>query len=165
MQVDLATIEYATFWDRFLASILDSIVQLLVLVPLALLLLDSGELMGQEFSVTAIVINYVLPALYVLLFWKYRSATPGKLWMGIMIIDAKTGGVPGMGKFVLRYIGYFVCVLTLFLGFLMILVDNRKRGLHDVIAGTLVIRTSMSMQREQEQESPDPQQSRHFMDR
>lgn len=142
MQVDLGTVQYATFWERLLASLLDSIVQLCIFVPLAYLVFG-GAMLDPNFDagIAGIFINWVLPALYVLLFWKYKSATPGKIWMGIVIVDANTGATPDMGKLILRYVGYFVCVLTLFIGFLMVLFDSRKRGLHDIIAGTLVIKT------------------------
>jgi uncharacterized RDD family membrane protein YckC len=158
MQVDITNVEYAGFGVRFLASVLDSIVQLLVIVPVAWMLFGSDFFMNPDFEggPAVLVINWVFPALYSILFWKYRSATPGKIWMGIMLIDARTGGVPDIGKLLLRFVGYIVCGLTLFLGFLLIFFDKRKRGLHDMIAGTAVIKTP-SLEAVQE--------SRHFTDR
>lgn len=161
MQIDVNNVEYAGFGVRLLASILDSIVQMCVLVPLLYVSFGPSAFTDPNFSggLPGFVINWVLPALYCILFWKYRSATPGKIWMGIMIIDAKTGATPDIGKLVLRFIGYIVCGLTLLLGFLMIFFDKKKRGLHDIIAGTLVIKTPLEALR---QESP---QSTHYMDR
>jgi uncharacterized RDD family membrane protein YckC len=155
MQVNLEEVQYAGFGVRFLASVLDSIVQLCVIVPLVLLWFGPEYWINTEFDggLREVLLNWVFPTLYVVLFWKYKSATPGKIWMGIMIVDAKTGGTPSLGQLVLRFVGYIVCSLTLFLGFLLILFDNRKRGLHDMIAGTLVIKTPVAAQ-----------ESKHFMD-
>ena len=50
------------------------------------------------------------------------------------------GQAVDLGAATLRFIGYLVCALTLGIGFLFIVFDERKRGLHDRIAGTHVIR-------------------------
>jgi uncharacterized RDD family membrane protein YckC len=59
--------------------------------------------------------------------------------MGMSIVDAETGGTVPMGRLVLRYLGYYVSIFTLCLGFLWIIFDKRKQGFHDKIAGTVVI--------------------------
>ena len=55
------------------------------------------------------------------------------------ILDAETLEPVPPGRLVLRYIGYFVCVLTLFIGFIWVGIDKRKQGWHDKLAGTVVI--------------------------
>jgi uncharacterized RDD family membrane protein YckC len=42
---------------------------------------------------------------------------------------------------ILRYLGYSLSAISLFLGFFWILIDDRRQGWHDKIAGTLVIYT------------------------
>lgn len=141
MQVDLDNVKYAGFGSRFLASILDSIIQALVLFPLLRLVYGPAFLADPDMMDNAMgyTLNYGLPLLYVVLCWQYKSATPGKYMMGMSIVDAKTGGKPPMGNLVLRYLGYYLCVFTLFLGFIWVAFDKRKQGLHDKIAGTVVI--------------------------
>ena len=72
-------------------------------------------------------------------FWRYCGATPGKLALGIRIVDAETRKTPPTGRLVVRLLCYLVSALPLCLGFLWIAVDRRKQGWHDKIAGTLVI--------------------------
>lgn len=134
-------VEYAGFWIRFLASVLDSVLLLMVMVPLLLVFYGPGVLFATESPGLAYdLINYVLPIVAVVIFWQYRSATPGKLMMGIYIVDADTFGHPPFGRLVLRYFGYYVSLLPVFLGFFWVAFDKRKQGFHDKIARTVVIR-------------------------
>jgi uncharacterized RDD family membrane protein YckC len=91
-----------------------------------------------------VLVSYVLPAVAILVFWKYRSATPGKMFMDAEIIDAATGGKPSGRQLVLRYVGYYVSTLPLLLGLLWVGVDPRKQGWHDKLAGTVVVSTTAS---------------------
>jgi uncharacterized RDD family membrane protein YckC len=68
------------------------------------------------------------------------KATPGKMAVGCEIVNAKTGEKLGIGRSIVRYLGYFVSTLPLGLGFLWVVFNKRKRGWHDLIAGTVVIR-------------------------
>jgi uncharacterized RDD family membrane protein YckC len=52
------------------------------------------------------------------------------------------GTKPGFGRSFLRYVGYWVAWITLFIGFIWVAFDGRKQGWHDKIAGTLVVRRS-----------------------
>lgn len=45
-----------------------------------------------------------------------------------------------LGPAVLRYLGYFASTLLLGIGYLMVAFTPQKRGLHDYIAGTVVVR-------------------------
>ncbi len=133
---------YAGFWIRVLAALLDSILLLMVMVPLLMVFYGPGVLFATESPGLAYdLINYVLPLIAVIVFWQYRSATPGKIMMGLVIVDAKTLGKPSFGKLVLRYIGYYVSTIPLLLGLIWVGIDKRKQGWHDKIAGTLVLKT------------------------
>jgi uncharacterized RDD family membrane protein YckC len=65
--------------------------------------------------------------------------TLGMRALGIRVID-RYGDLPSPARCLIRCGGYVVGVATLFLGFLWIGLDSEKRGLHDWIAGTYVIR-------------------------
>jgi uncharacterized RDD family membrane protein YckC len=123
---------------RLLAQVLD----LFWLLPLSVLLtLVADFVNGGEMSAGGELMANVIGALVVLLFWTERQGTPGKLVLGLRIVDAETGGTPRIGRLVLRYVGYLVSALPLGLGYLWALWDPRRQGWHDKMAGTLVIRT------------------------
>ena len=136
-------LEYVGFWKRVVATVIDTLILLVVIVPV-LIAIYGGEYMArvQEGSFAGIwdfLLQVVMPAVAVILFWKYRGATPGKMAIAAKIVDAKTGQAPATGKLVVRYVAYFASMLPLFLGFLWIAIDRRKQGFHDKIAGTVVI--------------------------
>ena len=81
--------EYVGFWARVGAAIIDSILMAIVLVPIARIL-GIGYDWDELDSPANIVMNGVLPAIVVILFWVYRQATPGKMVIGAKIVDAKT---------------------------------------------------------------------------
>ena len=86
------------------------------------------------------LVSWVLPAVAVVLFWLARQATPGKMAIGARIVDAKTGGKPSTSQLLIRYLGYYVAMLPLFIGILWVAFDPRKQGWHDKMAGTVVVR-------------------------
>jgi uncharacterized RDD family membrane protein YckC len=75
---------------------------------------------------------------YLVLFWCLTGQTPGMRFMGIRVTDRR-GAPPGFVRSLRRLAGMYLSVLLLGAGFLLILVDDRRRGLHDRLAGTLVI--------------------------
>lgn len=89
---------------------------------------------------TNFIISYLFPAIASITFWIYKSATPGKMVLGLKIVDADTGGPCSTGQLIGRYLGYYVSLLVFFLGFIWVAFDKRKQGWHDKLAGTLVIR-------------------------
>lgn len=135
--------KYAGFWIRLFACFIDSILIMLLAAPLLTTIYGQDYWMDPTQSSTAIdaLVNYLLPALVIILFWIYRSATPGKMIVNIAIVDAKTGGKPGTGQFIGRYLGYYLSMLPLFLGFFWVAFDKRKQGFHDKLAGTVVVYT------------------------
>jgi uncharacterized RDD family membrane protein YckC len=80
----------------------------------------------------------VAVSLYFAFFWTILGQTPGMRAMGLRVI-APTGRAPSRGQSARRLVGMAACVLTLGVGFLLILLDERRRGLHDRVAGTLVV--------------------------
>jgi uncharacterized RDD family membrane protein YckC len=82
----------------------------------------------------------VLPAVAVVLFWIYRQATPGKMAIGARIVDAQTGRRPTNGQLIGRYFAYIVSTIPLLFGFIWVAFDSRKQAVHDMLAGTVVVR-------------------------
>ena len=137
---------YAGFWRRLGAALIDTVVLAIVLGVLAYLLLGVEALKSLNTGIdraqpssTILLAENLLPAVLTITLWVAFGGTPGKLLMSCRIVDARTGEKVGIGRAMLRYLGYFVSALVLFIGFLWIAWDRRKQGWHDKIAGTLVI--------------------------
>lgn len=141
-QQQTSEIEYAGFWSRVGATVIDTIIMLIITIPILIAIYGAGYWEIERFIAgpADFVISYVLPAVVVILLWIRLSATPGKMAIGAMIVDARTGGKPTSGQFVIRYLGYFVSTLPLMLGYLWVAFDPRKQGWHDKMAGTVVIK-------------------------
>jgi uncharacterized RDD family membrane protein YckC len=89
--------------------------------------------------VMGLVLFVAIGLVYLLVFHIVRGRTLGMQVMQIKVIDVY-GDPPSPARCAARIAGYVVSAATLFLGFLWIGFDSEKRGLHDWIAGTYVIR-------------------------
>ncbi|MCW7754643.1 RDD family protein [Desulfobotulus sp. H1] len=136
--------EYAGFWIRAGATIIDSILLLIIIMPILISIYGAGYIFNEAFvqGFWDILFSYILPAIAVILFWAYKSATPGKMVTKLTIVDAKTGGKPSTKQCIIRYFGYYLSVIPLFLGMIWVAFDKRKQGWHDKLANTVVIRNS-----------------------
>jgi len=134
-------IQYGGFWIRTGAAIIDSILVLIIIMPI-LTSIYGSDYWATEKLVSGtwdVLLNYILPAIAVLVFWSYKSATPGKMATKLTIVDANTGKKPTTQQFIIRYIGYYVATLPLGLGIFWVAFDKRKQGWHDKMANTIVI--------------------------
>jgi hypothetical protein len=104
-------------------------------------LMALNEAAAAPTSLADPLINYGLPMLLIVMFWLWRRGTPGKLWLGMQVVDATTLGPLSIGQSIGRVLGYIVAGVPLFLGLLWVGLDPRKQGWHDKLAGTVVIRT------------------------
>lgn len=133
--------EYAGFWLRVAASIVDNIILAVVVLPILIVIygtdyfLDEAPIKG----VWDVFFNYIFPMFVIITFWVYKSATPGKMIVRTKIVDARTGGRPSTGQFVGRYFAYIISMLPLLMGFIWVAFDKRKQGWHDKLANTVVI--------------------------
>lgn len=135
MSADSEQFEYVGFWLRSWAAVCDTII-IMVVVYTMLFAFSSGE---------SLVISWVFPAVATILFWMYAKATPGKMFIAAGVVDARTGDVITFRQGVLRYLGYFISMLPLFLGIFWVAFDPKKQGWHDKIAGTVVVRPASNM--------------------
>lgn len=141
-------IEYAGFWLRFGAAIIDTILILVITFPL-LIAIYGWDYFGTENTgwiagPADFLISWVLPAVATILFWMYRQATPGKMLLSVRIQDANTGAKLSVGQSVGRYLGYFVSTIPLGLGLIWVAFDKKKQGWHDKLAHTVVVKTKSS---------------------
>lgn len=137
-------LEYAGFWVRIGAAIIDSILMMLITVPLIVSIYGWSYFGEENTSIIAgpadFLITWVLPAIAVIAFWITKQATPGKMAVSAKIVDATTGRPASTAQLVGRYFAYFVSMIPLFLGVIWVAFDKRKQGWHDKLAGTVVIK-------------------------
>jgi uncharacterized RDD family membrane protein YckC len=76
---------------------------------------------------------------YFIFFWATTGQTPGNRLMEIRVQDAVNSGPLPFARAVLRLAGAVVSALILCLGYLMILVDSRRRALHDRLVHSVVV--------------------------
>lgn len=140
-------VEYAGFWIRTGAAIIDSILLIIIIGPILTVIYGGDYWLGdaRPQEPVDILLNYILPAIAVIIFWIYKSATPGKMATKLTIVDAKTGGKPSTGQFIGRYLAYYVSMLPLFLGIIWVGIDKRKQGWHDKLADTVVIKNNTTV--------------------
>ena len=154
-------IRYAGFWVRFVASFMDT---LFLALPVAIVIyfLSDGNWfdfsqyqqnlqMAMSGNVQALqnqpqtslkweLLFEMTVLIVTVLFWKkWKGATPGKRFVHIKIVDAKTHKDIDNKQAITRSFGYIVSTLTLLIGFIMVAFRKDKRGLHDLLAGTVVI--------------------------
>ncbi|MBD1390979.1 RDD family protein [Neiella sp. HB171785] len=141
-------VQYGGFWIRLVAVLIDSVLLLLILGPILLLLFGVDYFVPAEpqqtpdlaTSVLDALINNVVPAVVTIVMWLKLGGTPGKLLLGLAVVDKQNFEAISLKQAVLRYLGYIPSTLILMLGFLWVVFDDRKRGWHDMIGGTVVIK-------------------------
>jgi uncharacterized RDD family membrane protein YckC len=134
--------EYAGFWIRVGAALIDTVLLLLVFsVPLTLIY--GSEYWNSEEMVMGswdFLLTYVAPIVITVWFWTKYLGTPGKMALRLRVVDAHTGKAISAAKGVGRYLAYYVSAIPLCLGFIWVGIDKKKQGFHDKLAGTVVIR-------------------------
>lgn len=76
---------------------------------------------------------------YFVVFWSATGQTPGDRLFEIRVCRAADGAPPSAGAAVIRFAGVILAALPLGAGFLPILFDDRRRGLQDMLARTVVV--------------------------
>jgi uncharacterized RDD family membrane protein YckC len=139
----IAATDYGGFWIRVLAMLIDSMI----------LFLPLGWVLNTVFGVRAfltpiadsnqadLTMQVVISGLVYIAFWLSAwQGTPGKRICGLVIVDS-TGRSLSAGRALARYLCSLLASLTL-IGILLVAFTPRKQGLHDMLAGTLVIKRS-----------------------
>jgi uncharacterized RDD family membrane protein YckC len=131
---------YAGFWSRAAATAIDCMLFSGITIPITAML--GGEALdaqGWWASRLNLVVTSVLPAVATILFWIFKGATPGKMAVGLRVVDASTGELPSPRRCIDRYFAYFVSAIPLGLGFIWVGLDARNQGFHDKLARTVVV--------------------------
>jgi uncharacterized RDD family membrane protein YckC len=140
-------VRYADHGARLVAYIVDGLIAGLLIVVLAVVFsaagiafaaTGQGLMAGASFGILFVVV-FVVSLAYFPFFWVRGGQTPGMRMFGLKVVMDRDGGPVTLGPAILRLVGYWVDGVVLYLGFVWILIDSRRRGWHDLIAGTVVI--------------------------
>lgn len=122
---------YAGFWERFFAALIDGII---LYIPNLIFTFLLGEGAGNVFGI-------LLGWLYFALLESGRGqATLGKKVLGLKVVNLE-GQQISFGQATGRHFGKILSAIILFIGYLMMLWDDKKQTLHDKMANTLVIKS------------------------
>jgi uncharacterized RDD family membrane protein YckC len=149
-QVSAPVYAYAGFWRRVAAYLIDFVlitiglfvIFLVIGIFIGIALLSTGQDNTTNAGLTlavyliAIVLNWVYFAGLESSSWQ---ATVGKRAMNLLVTDVY-GRRISFGRATGRYFAKILSGFTLLIGYLMIAFTPRKQGLHDMVAGTLVVR-------------------------
>jgi len=97
-------------------------------------------LVPPQILFSAIILLFLVPWVYSAYLESSRNqSTLGKLAVRAAVTDMQGNRIT-FARATLRFFGKILCILTIFIGFLIIAFTGYKQGLHDKIAGTLVFR-------------------------
>jgi len=145
--------EYAGFWLRFAAYLIDTTIIVLIFIPLTLALAvasasatdgdDNGamalfQLANMGLNLVSIVVSWLYSSLLESSSWQ---ATLGKKAVGIRVTDMN-GNRISFGQATGRHFGKILSSLICLVGFIMAAFTEKQQALHDILAGTLVVRGS-----------------------
>ena len=130
MQPAAQSTQYAGFGERFLAWLIDVVI---ICIGSAVVRMVLGSIVGG-------LIGLALSIAYEIYFLSSpKQATIGKQVMGIIVTDLN-GARIDPGKAALRWVGKVISFLIFFIGYIIAAFTERKQALHDMIAGTLVLK-------------------------
>jgi uncharacterized RDD family membrane protein YckC len=134
---------YAGFWWRVLAAIVDGVILMVASSVLARVLGVGPDSFGDDgnsnrglLSLITLVGDWLY---FALLESSSLQATLGKAACGIIVTDDQ-GHRISFGRATGRYFAKIVSALILMIGFMMAGWTRRKQALHDLMAGTLVLK-------------------------
>jgi len=137
--------EYGQFWPRVAAKLIDGLILGLVYgvffalnIFLAIAFPENEALLGIATAFAYLVYFAVAIGFNAYFLPKY-GATPGKMALGLKVINAD-GGPVGAQKAIGRYFAELLSGMICYVGYLMVLFDEERRALHDRLCGTLVVK-------------------------
>ncbi|HKQ38291.1 MAG TPA: RDD family protein [Verrucomicrobiae bacterium] len=142
---------YAGFWIRFLAKLIDElIIGVVVGFPLSIFIVRAAMSASNPLqSVISFMLDPKMQLIFTLSIFLYSSlflgkfgATPGKMALGLRVVTPD-GSPIGFGRAFGRSAAEIVSRWICLIGYIIVAFDVQKRGLHDHIANTRVIRTRL----------------------
>jgi uncharacterized RDD family membrane protein YckC len=150
-QAVVSRYQFAGFWIRLVAALIDSIILGVVnsIIQFAALrpMMGLSEVSSDPASLFAAagaagvlgLVGMALAASYEGVFVSQMGATPGKMALGMKVVRPD-GSRVDLGRAIGRYFAKLLSMLILGIGYIMVAFDSEKRGLHDMICDTRVVR-------------------------
>lgn len=137
------SLEYGGLSTRGVALVLDAaLAQLAFLVgaaSIALVLALAGGLGDGWLDGSLAGAGWFLAVgAYFVAFWSGTGQTPGMRALRVRLVDT-SGRAPPVLRSVVRFVGLILAIIPLGAGFLPVIFDSRRRGLHDFLSGTVVL--------------------------
>ncbi len=132
-------VEFADPGPRLIGYIIDILINAGIVIALVVV----GVVLAAVLPILAILPFLgvvIIPFIYFPYFWAKDGQTPGMKQMGIKVVRDVDGGPLSAGQAILRLIGYWISGFVFYLGYIWILIDKRRRGWFDLIAGTVVVK-------------------------
>jgi uncharacterized RDD family membrane protein YckC len=144
---------YAGFWRRFWAFLIDGFIIGAAMAPFGFGLWGTITALGHSTVASASALaGIILASMFVwllraLVTWLYGAlfessawqATPGKKVLGLKVTDLE-GRRISFARATGRAFGKWLSSLILCIGFIMVAFTEKRQGLHDLLAGTVVRR-------------------------
>jgi uncharacterized RDD family membrane protein YckC len=142
LAIDLAIISLTFIVITWFVSITANMLQLRSFLEYVFNNIPGSENFIEDLFGLNLASYFTLPyfMLYFILFWSLTGQTPGMALLGLRVMTLE-GKRLSIWRGILRMIGYILSTIPLYLGFLWVLVDDRRQGWHDKLAGTCVIYT------------------------
>lgn len=150
---------YGGFWIRFLAHLIDHVILGVVAAPLFFITVlpsiiriaqqaDRDQEPSPEMIITIVSSVFVYIALAFVGQWLYEALLTSSAWQGtigkkilrLKVVD-EAGNRIGFGRATGRFFAKILSSMFFCIGFIMIGFTERKTGLHDMLAGTRVLRS------------------------
>jgi uncharacterized RDD family membrane protein YckC len=142
---------YGGFWIRLVAYFLDSIILSAVYVPVGLIFLLPNIRVMSEYDweqgppLQFLGTILLLSALFLASTWLYEALLTSSSWQGTIgkrVLSLRVTDLEGnrisFARATGRFLGKFLSRMIMDIGFIMVAFTERKQGLHDLLAGTLV---------------------------
>lgn len=127
--------QYAGFWLRFLALVIDSLIFMLTGVILGFIVGTAGG-SAKSLDIPLLIVNWLY---YALMESSHKQATIGKIVLGISVTDL-SGNRISFGRATGRYFAKIISGVILSIGYIIAAFTAKKQALHDIIASTVVIK-------------------------
>ncbi len=148
-----ARVTYEGFGRRLLAGLVDLTLVVVVVVTLVLLGLATDEGQPRASALVADLSGLWTRGLWLLamilaaqtFFWTFLAATPGMLLLGCQVLRADSGRRLSLPRSLVRCAGLWLGLACLGAGVLWGIWDPRHQGLHDKLAGSVVVKEDESL--------------------
>lgn len=132
--------KYASITERFVALAIDYGIIFLPLQLIAWIICKTlGSYLDLWMLISMAVGMNLIFVLYETIFSSGGRVTLGKNLVGIAVVKKDQSGPLSVPQAFMRAVGYYISAMLFFGGFVLAMVDDRKRALHDILGGSVVV--------------------------